>query len=517
MARELTVEEMTSLDKYAEMFSRNVRNALMASLIGDINNSKFESYLGTKASITSLKTAMANPTTASNQKTLRQMSLYLYLVSPHYRRLISYYSTLPTFNYYVTPAGLTIKKLNNAAKKKYQQAYYEAINDCEKYNFKDELSDVTTWVLLEGVYCGIYYESDNAFYLKRFPTDFVKVYAEMDGVYRFAVDLDYFASRDYLFSAYGEDFYNAYVAYKGDRARGIKGDKLLKWYEPENQFCIKSDDDPTMMLPFFVGIFKEVLDLDDYRLLAKAKTEMGNYKVLAMQQDVDDNGVPKLDFELAKKYYDAAAQNLPEQVGLILSPFKIEAFTFDKSNVADTDDVNKAENQLWSATGTNPLLFGSTKITSANALLLSIKADEMVSYHILHKAERCFNLIQKLKGRPYQFRVRFLEQSIYSREVMQDALFKAATYGVPGAKSQYAASLGLSPAEVIGMSYLEDEVLEFTVSNFNHPMVSSHTQSSGSDPSNVGGRPTNESQGKTLTESGEADDDTGQNENAAIQ
>ena len=487
-------------------------------MIGDINNGKYESYLGKKASLETLKTAMQTPYSASNQRTLRQMSMYLFLVSPHYRRLISYYSTLPTFNYYISPAKMSIKALNASAKKKYQQAYYETVNECELYNFQDELPVVLTWALLEGIYCGLYYESENSFYLKHFPTDYVKVYSEMDGVYRFAVDLDYFASRDYLFSAYGEDFYTAYIAYKGDSTRGIKGDKLLRWYEPENQFCLKCDDDPTVILPFFAGIFKEVLDLDDYRLLAKAKTEIGNYKVLAMEQEVDDNGVPKLDFDIAQKYYNQAAQNIPERVGLILSPFKIEAFTFDKSNVADTDDVNKAENQLWSATGTNPLIFGSTKITSANALLLSIKSDEKLAYYLLHKAERCFNLIQKLKNRPYQFRVRFLEQSIYSREVYQDAMFKGATYGVPGAKSKYAASLGLSPADVLGMSYLEDDVLEFTISKFNHPMVSSYTQSNNTaDPADTGGRPTNESQGKTLTESGEADADTGQNDNAAIE
>lgn len=445
------------------------------------------------------------------------MSLYLYLVSPHYRRLLSYYSTLPTFNYYIAPAKLSAKTLNRAARNKYQAAYYDTVNDCELYSFQDELPEVINWMLLEGIYCGLYYESTDAFYLKHFPTDYVKVYAEMDGVYRFAVDLDYFAKGDYLFSAYGDNFYNAYIAYKGDSKRGIKGDPQLRWYEPENQFCVKCDDDPTVIVPFFAGIFKEVLDLDDYRLLAKAKTEMGNYKVLAMQQDVDENGVPKLDFDIAQKYYNQAASNLPEQVGLILSPFKIEAFTFDKSNVADTDDVNKAENQLWSATGTNPLLFGSTKITSANALLLSIKADEMVSYHLLHKIERVFNLIQKLKGRPYQFRIHFLDQSIYSRELVQDSMFKAATYGVPGSKSRYAASLGMSPSDVLGMAYLEDDILGFTTECFNQPMLSSYTQSASAvDPANTGGRPTNESKGQTLTESGEADQDTGQNINAAI-
>ena len=106
---------------------------------------------------------MSNPTLSSNQQTLRQMSLYLYLVSPHYRRLLSYYSTLPTFNYYIAPAEASVKKLNKAAKNKYHQAYLDTVNDCERYNFKDELPEVLTWMLLEGIYCGIYYESAESF------------------------------------------------------------------------------------------------------------------------------------------------------------------------------------------------------------------------------------------------------------------------------------------------------------------------------------------------------------------
>lgn len=515
--KDLTVEQMDQLDKYSAHFTASVRRALRASLTGDILTGKYESYIGKKISIENLKTLMENPTTAAYQKQLRQMSMYLFLVSPHYRRLISYYSTLPTFNYTIAPAKLALKKLNSAAKKKYSQSYYDTVNDCERYAFKDELPVVMSWVLLEGIYCGLYYEDDESFYLKHFPTDYVKVYSEMDGVYRFAVDLDYFASRNYLFAAYGDEFYQAYLAYKGDSKLGVKGDRMLRWYEPPNQVCVKYDDDPTIIVPFFCGIYKEVLDLDDYRLLAKAKTEMGNYKVLAMKQDVDENGVPKLDFDIASKYYNQAAANLPEQVGLIMSPFKIEAFTFDKSNVADTDDVNKAENALWSATGTNPLLFGAADISSANALLLSIKSDEMIAYTVLHKIERAFNLVQKLKRRPYEFRIRFLDQSIYCREAVQDSFSKAATYGVPGAKSLYAASLGILPSDVIGMSYLEDEILGFTVTCFNRPMLSSHTTANIS-TGDEGGRPTNESQGVVLTESGEASQEAGEdNNNANVQ
>ena len=67
------------------------------------------------------------------------------------------------------------------------------------------------------------------------------------------------------------------------------------------------------------------------------------------------------------------------------------------------------------------------------------------------------------------------------------------------------------------MSYLEDEILGFTVTCFNRPMLSSHTTANIS-TGDEGGRPTNESQGVVLTESGEASQEAGEdNNNANVQ
>ena len=104
---------------------------------------------------------------------------------------------------------------------------------------------------------------------------------------------------------------------------------------------------------------------------------------------------------------------------------------------------------------------------------------------------------------PYSFEMNFLEQSIFNEKDVQDSYFKGGQYGVSGSKLLYANSLGLEPADILGMSYLEDSILGVGSKIFTRPFVSSNTMSNGGlDEKN--GRPTAEESGETvITESNE--------------
>ena len=141
---------------------------------------------------------------------------------------------------------------------------------------------------------------------------------------------------------------NAYYLYKGNKEQGTKGDKSKKWYEPENGICLKADEsDPIYSLPVFVGVLLSVTDIEDYRMLQKAKAENDNYKVLSAKMETDENGVPKMDFDIAQKYYGQMAQNLPSGIGLLLSPFDVSDFSFQSSTASDRNAVTDAESQFW--------------------------------------------------------------------------------------------------------------------------------------------------------------------------
>ena len=80
---------------------------------------------------------------------------------------------------------------------------------------------------------------------------------------------------------------------------------------------------------------------------------------------------------------------------------------------------------------------------------------------------------------------------------MNNLYLKNAQAGIP-CKTMVAASLGETPSDIVGLTYLENDYLSLT--DKWTPLQTSYTQSATSEDA---GRPTNETNGETLTEAGE--------------
>lgn len=492
-------------DKLMLKFSQLAFSNLKKNIIQDLINGRNESVIYQKYSKEKIVMLLENP--QKHEKEIRELSGFIYLVSSHYRRLIDYYSTILLYNYTVIPTKLPISKIN---KTEYKNTFFHVINECEKYNLRHEATKAIKIAVRDGIYYGLCYETDDSFYIKPFDNRYAKISSIEDGVFVPSINMSYFSGKEYLLSMYGSDFVRAYEAYKGNPKNGTKGDKNKKWYEPKNGICLKVDEsDAVYSLPLFTGLLLSVFDIEDYKMLQKAKTENENYKALSAQMETDDNGVPKMDYEIAEKYYGQMAQNLPDGIGLFLSPFEVKDFSFQTSTAADRNNVISAEEEFWMAAGTSSLLFGSTKATSSAALTLSVKPDEAISFALLQQFERFFNKKIKLMDLPYGFKLSFSNQSIFNSDEIINRLSKAATYGVP-VKLQYSSALGMSPSDIIGMSYIEDDILELGRKAWISPLVSSNTQST---VEGDGGRPTNASNGESLGDAGEATQNSDGNTN----
>lgn len=491
-----------SFNDYQQMMFANLRK----SMVQDLVNNRKESVIFTKYPIEKVVSMLESP--QKNEKLIRTLSRFLYISSSHYFRLINYYATLATLNYIVVPANLP-KKIN---KKTYKDTYYKIIYQLEKYNLKNELPKVMVIALLEGVFYGLKYETTDSFYIMPFNSAYAQISSIDTGTFSFSMDLNYFTGKEYILESYGDEIFNAYYVYRGNKEQGIKGDSSKRWFEPSNGLCIKIDEtDLLHSLPMFESIFLDIFRLDDYKLLKKAKTTLDNYKVLAMQIECDETGAPKMDWEVAKKYYGQAAANVPDGIGLILSPFQITEFSFQKNSASEDDAVNQSENEFWAGTGTHGMMFGSTKASSSSSLDLSTKPDEEISFGLLSQIERSFNREIKLLNLPYLFKLKFLLQSIFNKKSVQDGYQKASQYGVSGAKLYYAASLDMSPSDVVGLAYLENDILEVTKKMFTSPLISSNTLSP---DKGEGGAPKVEENGDTPTDNTEASrEDDGNSEN----
>lgn len=459
----------------------------------DLNgtNSSPTFYLYSKDKIAEF---LKNPYT--NQKNLRNAAIYIYGASSHFRRLIQYFAGLSDLSYVVSPYKIDTSTAKPATIGK---QYRKTINLMSAMDVKNQFSKVLTVCLREDTFYGTMWVSNDNITIQQLPSDYCDIAVVEGNVLNVSFDFSYFDSNaDYL-DLYPEEFRRKYKLYQGDRTK-------MKWQELSSptSFAVKCNNDIlNYSLPPFVGIFREVYDLEDYKQLKMTKTELENYAMLVMKLGINGDGEWEMDLDKAKDFWRNLDNVLPEEVGSVLTPMPIEKISFDKSNVGDSNTIADAEQNLFTAAGVSSLLFNNEK-ASSNALILSIMADQAITFGIVRSIEGVINRFIQSYSFGKNFRVTFLDVSPFNRREMGDQYLKACQYGLPMV-SYYCASQGLLQAEMDCMNFLEDDVLQIK-SRFN-PLMSSATTS----PIGDGGRPKKDI--GDLSESGEQSRETDDGDN----
>jgi hypothetical protein len=135
----------------------------------------------------------------------------------------------------------------------------------------------------------------------------------------------------------------------------------------------------------------------------------------------------------------------------------VNKISFEKSNTGDNNTITEAEQNLYSAAGVSSLLFNNAR-ASANALLLSIKADQCLTYGIVKNIEAMVNRFLHRQRYGKNWKVNFLDVSPFNRKEMGDQYLKACQYGIP-MLFHYGASQGMSQEEMNGQLFLQNDVL----------------------------------------------------------
>lgn len=407
---------------------------------------------------------LENP--AANEKNLRDAAIYIYNASSHFRRLIQYFVSLSDLAYVVSPANIDTTKQNVNRTKKY---YKETLEMLQKLDIRNQFPKILKVCLREDVFYGTFRPNGDSIVIQQLPSDYCKIAVVEDNVPNVSFNFSYFDTNSQYLPYYPDEFAEKYKLYKKDMQH-------QKWQELKapDSFAVKCNDEILeYAVPPFAGVFREIYDIEDYKALKKARTELENYAILAMYLEMDDEGEWKLDYEKAVDFWRNLDGVLPEEVGSVLSPMKIEKIGFEKSNVGDTDRVAEAERNLFTAAGVSQLLFNSEK-PSANALLLSIKVDQAVTYGIVKNIGCVLNRYLHRQSYGKIFKVTFLDCSPFNRKEMGDEYLKACQYGLPMI-SYFAATQGMSQDELDCMNYLENDVLDLT--NRFMPLKSSATLS----------------------------------------
>lgn len=483
--------------KILSQYSRMSFAKIQKNILQDLVNSKNESVVYTRYDRSRVIEMLDNP--QKYEADIRELSNFLYIVSGHYRRLVDYFATILLFNYTIVPNKIPTEDIDA---EKYKEDYIEVVNTTDKWNMEQEIANAMKVAIREGVFYGICYESDDSFYVKPVNPKYAKISSIEDGVAVFSFDLDFFSKNKDLLELYGKEFESAYRKYKPE---GGSTNKENRWYEVKNQLVIEADpSDHYYHLPMFTSLLISVFDLDDYKMLQKAKSENDNYKALGMKLPTDDEGVPLMSFEEAEPFYEHVVDSISNQnIGVFFSPFAIQDFSFANGKMSDTNSVTEAEKSLFNNAGVTGGLFLSD-LTSSSSILLSVKPDEQLAYQLLLQAQRSFNLKIKKLNLTYGFKVKFTQQSIFNNTEYVDRFAKASQYGMP-VKSLYLSSLGFNASDLLGMTYLEEEILKLGQEAWLHPLVSSSVQSGNSaDSDDTNGRPTAEEEGRPIQEAGES-------------
>lgn len=399
------------------------------------------------------------------EKELRRAINYIYGASPHFRRVIQYFVGLSDLSYIVEPFNIDPKVANVRTT---NLNYRKVLSTLSAMSIKSQFPRILTVCLREDVFYGTFRGGGDSIMIQQLPSDFCKITSIEDKVPNVTFDFSYFDMYPEMLEYYSDEFKIKYEYYKthivddlgnviDKRTRAYRAYRWIELDSPTS-FAIKCNSDILdYALPPFAGILREIYDIEDYKQLKNTKTALENYCMLAMRLPLADDGSWGIDLEKAKDFWMNLDSVLPEEVGSVLTPMPIDKIDFDKSNTGDTDTVAEAEQNLFTAAGVSSLLFNNPK-ASANALLLSIKADQAITFGIVKNIEDAINRYIRSFKYGKNFKVTFLDCSPFNRKEVGDAYLKAATYGLPTI-SAYAASQGIGQEELDSMSFLEGTVL----------------------------------------------------------
>jgi len=399
---------------------------------------------------------LANP--HKYEKKLRDLSRFLLDSSSHYRRLIDYFSTMLTFDYVVDIYNQTDYEITKDLITTIEKKYITTLNLLETMNIKHEFSKLTYRAFIDDVAYGYIYSTKNSFFFDLLNPDYCAISSIEDGCYNYSFSFNYFDTYPKDLERYAPEFREKYEIYKKDK-------KNMKWQELDSSktICIKISN-TDYSIPPLAGIFEDIYSLYEYKDLQMSKTELENYLLLIAKipYNKSDDSVNNfaLSLDIAKEYYQLMGSNLPDQIGIALSPFdSVESIKLNKSE-RELDEVSLAENSIYNSAGVPKLIFNSDKASGA-ALNKAIMSDESTVFQLLRQFERWINRRLKDENKKINFKVTFLDITRYNKNELATMYREASTVGLP-VKRHYCASLGLSPSDVMNSILLENDVMKIT-------------------------------------------------------
>jgi len=438
------------------------------------------------------------------EQQLSSLSQYLEGVVMQYERTIYHFSTLLTFNYYVypiTPIPTDKKDLIS-----FKKSYNKALTWLRKFRVKEQFQNVMLGVIREG---GKYYyvrESADFIDLQEMPPQWCVIDGRTSLGYTYSFNMSFFLKAPQALADYAPEFLNWFDDFYIDYQTN-KGIQYYKQMPPEKSAVFLFDDTKAARLNPLRSLFKDALDVQEYKKLLKTKTLLDTWKLIYMKSPVDKDGKMTIDQKLIANWIAIAQSSLPYGAVAFGSPLEASEL-----KVADNQFINilgsQTNSKFWENAGVNANIMGSSDAKSASAIKASLETDVAFVSHLYPIFERFLNSQLAQKTGKYKFGIRLFGDKFSIKDTREE-LTKAIQYD-DSHYIKWMASMDYEPFEINGLNGMMDI---FGLRDKIKPLMSSHTLSS---KDNKGGRPTAEDLGKGISDSNEITRDNDSNENKVV-
>ena len=419
-----------------------------------------------------IKDFLENP--VRYKKQLLDLSLNMYISVPQYQALVKYFYDMP----YLTPYVLPVKTGggNNKIKSDWEKVCYEI----EKMNIDIEYRKALSNTVLNGVFYGYEIETEDSYSIKHLDPRYCRVYGSIDGCWVYEFDFTYFDSRKgqdnvLLIESYPEEFKILYNKYKKE-----KGQYRWQRLNPDKQICLRYFPElttPYVDFPPYANLFSDIMDMQDYKNINKAKNEMSNYQFLALEMETNgkDGEMNKFTVnpEMVSEYYDFLTQVCGDFITPFISPIKVTPISFTNSN-SNLTSLEEAEKSFWNASTVSNTMMG-TGIRTGSGLKYSTLVDQNRIKNIFEQIANVLTRKTKRIGGTNKsniFKVKLPFLTEFNKEDEISTALSMAQYGIVSRLELFAMK-GHSPSDVLGILLLENDILDLV--NKLRPLQSSFT------------------------------------------
>lgn len=429
-------------------------------------------------------------------KQIVKLSEFMYLKSGYYRKLVDYLSEVGMIRWF-TETEVYGMEYFTTDKTEIRKNYIDYSAFCNRYKLDNEFPRIAKKMYLDDAVFGFVVENGVSNHIEFLDPTICTITGTADGLYLYSIEV----------SCVNREKFKALPLELQILVQEAKSGNLKRLEIPfDKSFCLKFNEEFEYIYPPFISVIIDILCIEDYKGLARAKSEGDAYKLLSMKIPTDKSGKIVMNDKDSEPFIEMARDILPEYFGLIPTPMDVQAIEFNGTSTADRDKVTDATTWMYSNAGFSSSILGTG--SKSAELKYSIAIDSSSIYRIYRQIEKYVNLQCWLRGKTYKgygFVYKILDITIFNASDVFNEELKSAQSSIQN-KFRLGASKGINPLALIASARMETEIFADVFDSWK-PLSSSYTQSG--DNEDAGGQTVND---EDLTESGEANRDNGTND-----